>query len=213
MVNNDEIARLNIALELIEKRKNLQQRVRELAEQVNYLNTQPMPYSIYKPYIKQTVPATRILTIISNVMACLALFMIFVIIYKSSNDYFYTYRESSNNDAILFWLFLIVGAVLGTVSTCIKKSHYHSYLAQDEQNRAFFRTKVIEYEPLKTQLEQLEHYMADPKNCAIPKKYWEHGLEISGYIRNGRAETVEDAIELLERTSNFATNNYGNNFS
>ncbi len=205
MMNNDEISRVNIALELIEKRKNLQKKVQELSEQVNYLNTQPMSYGAYKTHIKQTVPATKILTIISNVMVCLALFMVISIIYKLFNDVFYTFREGSmHNDVMAFWLFLIVGAVLGTISTCIKKSRYRSYLAQDEQNRALFRTTVIKYEPLKTQLEQLERYMSDPKNCAIPKKYWENGLEISGYIRNGRAETVEGAIELLDRMSNLS---------
>lgn len=39
--------------------------------------------------------------------------------------------------------------------------------------------------------------MSNAQVCVIPKDYWDNALEISGYIRNGIAKTVEEAIRLL----------------
>lgn len=188
MPNNDIIVKIDTALNYIEKRNELIKKVNELSQYYNYLHTQQMDKSAFLAYNK--IPSATALRIISNVLFPIGtIWFIFSLIAA--------YNASSNNMVVPI-LMIIAAAVMGTVSSSMRKNKYNQYLQQDNQYRSFCQSKVPEYQQAVQQLNQLEQYMNDTKNCIIPKEYWNNSLEISGYIKNGRANSVSEAIELLK---------------
>lgn len=172
------IEKLNLSIELINKRKTLQEKVNELSQYNDYLNTPQVDFKIYKANNKIT--SASVFRVISNVIAVIGGIMII------------SYYASL---AGIFWL--VIAAILGTVATTIKKSKYQKYIQQDNQYRSMCQAKLGEYQKAVEELNSLEIYMSNAQVCVIPKDYWDNALEISGYIRNGIAKTVEEAIRLL----------------
>lgn len=111
------IEKLNLSIELINKRKTLQEKVNELSQYNDYLNTPQVDFKIYKANNKIT--SASVFRVISNVMAVIGVIMII------------SYYASL---AGIFWL--VIAAILGTVATTIKKSKYQKYIQQDNQYRS-----------------------------------------------------------------------------
>ncbi len=172
------IEKLNLSIELINKRKILKENVNELSQYNDYLNTPQVDFKIYKANNK--IVAASVFRVISNVIAVMGIIMII------------SYYASM---AGIFWL--VIAAILGTIATTIKKSKYQEYIRQDNQYRSMCQSKLVEYQKAVEELNSLELYMSNTQVCVIPKDYWDNALEISGYIRNGMATTVEEAINLL----------------
>lgn len=68
------IEKLNLSIELINKRKTLQEKVNELSQYNDYLNTPQVDFKIYKANNKIT--SASVFRVISNVMAVIGVIMI-----------------------------------------------------------------------------------------------------------------------------------------
>lgn len=211
------VEKLNLSIELINKRKTLQEKVQELSQYNNYLNTKQMNYYTFK--YENSMPAITFFHVLSFI--AMLLFMmntvvsIFVQVYNNwvFQQNLNTLKRYSNSGMIggisnmsyqvdysgifLFSILTVVAFVVCIVTTNMKKKRYAQYLQQDNQYRSMCQSKVGEYQKAVEELNSFEAYMSNPQICVIPKDYWDNALEISGYIRNGVAKTVEEAIRLL----------------
>lgn len=194
------IEKLNLSIELINKRKTLQEKINELSQYKHYLDSAQLKYKKFKKENKNT-------TAMALHIICSIAFFVFLILMimeiKNYNSYENQWRRAfgtSDNSIVFIWLYailIIFTFVMDIIPCRIEKNAYKKYIQQDNQYRSMCQAKLGEYQKAVEELNSLEIYMSNAQVCVIPKDYWDNALEISGYIRNGIAKTVEEAIRLL----------------
>lgn len=199
------IEKLNFSIELINKRKILQEKVQKLSQYKSYIDSAQLNYKKFKKENKNTT------AIALHIICCVAFFVFLILMIheiRNYNSYANQWRRAygtSDNSAILMWVYavLMFSTFFMDIIPCrIEKNAYKKYIKQDNQYRNMCQSKLEEYQKTINELNSLETYMNNIQVCVIPKDYWDNALEISGCIRNGIADTVEDAIKLLPPKKN-----------
>ena len=175
---------LDDALELIERRKRLLKKIHGYSEAEAYLNSPPMEYKVYK---RSNSSLMRFITTFWTIMVTLYVVLIWLGI-----------LTLDSTSIIVAFVLVIFGMMFyGGISSMCKKQ-YNVYMLGDEQKRELYERQMPRLKELRAQLESLDAFVDDSQNCIIPKEYWHQAQEIVAYIRNGRAESVEEAINLLQ---------------
>lgn len=207
------VEKLNLSIELINKRKNLQEKVQELSQYNNYLNTKQMDYYTFKH--ENSMPVITFFHVLSFIATLLFMVnTVISIIIQIYNNWVFQQNLNTLKSMIgsgigntsyqvdfsgifLFALLTVIAIIICIVTNNMKKKRYAQYIQKDNQYRSMCQSKVEEYQKVVEELNSFEAYMSNSQICVIPKDYWDNALEISGYIRNGVAKTVEEAIRLL----------------
>ena len=201
--------KLNTSIELINRWKTLQEKIKDLQQYVNYLNQPPMTYRHHKKQNKDT--AATVIDVIGGIAMLLFLILSFIEMGRVNDTGYQIKRHYAGqpDSGTLIFLYLLLALISCIVGICvpngIRKNKYRQFLQKDNQHRAFCQSKVPEYNKTVEEINSLETYMSNPQICIIPKDYWNYSLEISGYIRNGVVKTVDEAIRLLPKPATNST--------
>ena len=179
---------LNDALELIKRREKLLDEINGYLAAEIYLNS---PQIAYRDYKRKYVPQAKPWRIAKNVL-------LFIFIPYFTLMFFAGYIVGYILTTGKYLLKILIPLVTcGAICRQVRKNHYNIYILNDERNREVYRKQMVRRRDLKDQLESLEAFMSNPQNCIIPKEYWHQAQEIAAYIRNGRAKSIGEAIELI----------------
>ena len=172
---------LNDALELIERREKLLDEIDGYSEAEAYLSRVPLAYRDYK---RSYIPRLKLWQALRNI----DIFCIFIILLTTNN---YISVE-------LIYLF-IVEVACASICYCLPRGYYNVYIINDKLKREPYEKQMPRLNELRDQLDSLEAFMNVEQNCIIPQEHWRQAHEIVSYIRRGRAKSVEEAIDLIEK--------------
>lgn len=199
------IEKLNMTIELINKRKELKERVNELQQYKNYFASPQISFKEFKKRNDDTVASViHVISVIGGILFAI-LFVVECINHDSYENQLRRAFGSNDNEqrAMIYVILFLIFTIIDLIPGSIRRNKYRQYIQQDNQYRSMCQSKLGEYQKAVEELNSLEVYMGNPQICIIPKDYWDNALEISGYIRNGVVKTVEEAIRLLPpKTSN-----------
>ncbi len=185
---------LDYFLDLLKKRNALLAELGQLQSYIDYLNTPVLSkeqYFYYYPQAKKSGLRT-----ISSVLIIIGILPFFMIIVGriASNGLSMVLGILSISSTVLF---LLIGIFLSRVAQSSEGNVYSGYIARDSQYRYFCNSKVGEYNEKSAQFQRLEHTLRDPSVCVLPVQLWNNAEEIIGYVKSGRASTINEAISRL----------------
>lgn len=94
---------------------------------------------------------------------------------------------------------VIISVVCYILLALVRQHRIKKKSALDYQNNQhILQQKNTEYSKLVNQVKELESFMRERNNCIIPERYWNQSRNLLDYIANLRANTLTEAINLLE---------------
>lgn len=199
----DKMEQVDYSLALIEKRKTISEEIVQLQPYVDYLN-KPLMYK--GQYLAKNPSAARtLMRVISNICfggSALWLIILTISIAVSSetkNAHDFLVQSGTNKYLIQYVLIVavfVIAMVLGISVSAMRSSAYKGYLADDKAHRETCSIKLTEYNQKRTSLQQLETTMSNPTVCIFPRMYWDKAGDIAKFIKEGKANTVEEAIVM-----------------
>lgn len=193
------IEKLNTTIEFINKRNALKEKINELRQYKNYFDSPQISFKEFKKTNNDTAASVIHLISVIGFILFAILFVIECINHDSPENQWRRAFGSDENEqrAVIFAILALICIIADCIPGTIRGNKYKQYIQQDNQYRNMCQSKLGEYQKVLDELNSIELYMSDPQICIIPKSYWDNALEISGYIRNGIAKNVEEAIRLL----------------